>query len=309
MPPDLLKKMEAQRGLVRAEQLREAGLHHATVRAWTRGGFWTDVLPRVYGLAGISLDWQRRGQALLLALGEPAWLSHSTAAFLHGLRGSAPALPVEATVPYGRSVRLDGTTWTHVHRTRVYEGDGATEINGLRVTSVERTLLDMASTGATGWSADCVADALRRNLTTISDLYRTIETAGRVAGRHRLRRVVAVLDPAITRARSQPEWSIRDAIVEAGLPAPILNHVIATPDGDRFEIDLAWPKFRLGYEYDSDEYHSTPSELRRDRVRHRRIVQLGWDLRHLSSSDLRSTGQLVGEIRDALVLHGWSDHV
>lgn len=264
------------------------------------------VLPKVVGLSGVPFSWKRRAQALLLNLGAESWLSHKSAAVLHQLRGSKESDVIEATVRYGRSVRVDGTPWVRVHRSRLPVGSDVATVDGLRATSVERTLLDLATTGATGWSSDTVSDALRKNFTTWERLRATADGPGHVVGRHRLDRVLASLDPATANARSKPEWEIRQILIAHGLPEPVLNHEIQTDGGAlRFEIDLAWPDYLVGFEYDSDEHHSTPSEIRRDRLRHRRIQQLGWDLRHLSSSDFRTPKRLTDEVADALLLSGW----
>lgn len=299
---------EGQDGLASASQLVQLGVPSASIANAVRLGRWHQAADRVYGPTGVPFSWRRQARAVLLALDEPSWLSHASAGHLLKLPGCGQALPVEVTVPYGRSVRLTDSSTIRVHRSRTYRGDGALEVAGLRVTGIERTLIDLAGTSLRGRTADLVVDALRRNLTTNDRLLEALDVAGRVPGAARLRRDVLAADPSVERARSAPEWHLQRLVANAGLPAPVLNHEVRDPAGGvRYEIDLAWPLVQFGIEYDSDAHHLLPSEIHRDRRRHRNLARLGWDIRHVSSTDLRTPHHLTDEIEEALRVKGHPD--
>ena len=183
-----------------------------------------------------------------------------------------------------------------IHRSRTYRGEDSCLTEGLRHTGVPRTIIDLVGTRC-GGERDLVAETLLRNLTTTGALFEALELAGRAPGTRELRAMLAAIDPSVARARSRPEARILSLLKSAGLPAPVVNHEIRNEAGRLlFELDFAYPEWMLGYEYDSDAFHSTPSQLHRDRQRDRRLAALGWDIRHLSSADLRTPRRLTREV-------------
>lgn len=88
-----------------------------------------------------------------------------------------------------------------------------------------------------------------------------------------LPQVVALADPP---AESPMETRTRLALVLHGLPAPVSQFEVR--DGrHRHYLDLAYPEYRVGIEYDGRE-HLKPEGARRDLERQHRLSQLGWVL-------------------------------
>jgi hypothetical protein len=79
--------------------------------------------------------------AAVLACGPGAVLSHRSAAALWGVRGTA-ATKVDVTVQAGNRSRRSGIA---IHLTRHLPSVDATDHDGIPVTSVPRTLLDLAA--------------------------------------------------------------------------------------------------------------------------------------------------------------------
>jgi very-short-patch-repair endonuclease len=70
---------------------------------------------------------------------------------------------------------------------------------------------------------------------------------------------------------------VRLDIVEAGLPAPKLQHWVVIDGVPTYRLDLAYPKHRVAVEYDGEEFHRRTDEQREnDRKRRRRLRELGW---------------------------------
>jgi very-short-patch-repair endonuclease len=153
---------------------------------------------------------------------------------------SRPGIRIHTTAPIHRRER---------HRER-----------GLPVTSVARTLVDLAPLYRARQLAPLVDQALRR--TSRTRLMETLDRHPRRPGTARLRRL---LDPA---RPSEDTWSK----AEAKLLAAIRRAHLPTPDANipigGYIADLIWREQRVIVEYDSEEYHSGPGVFHSDRARH-----------------------------------------
>jgi predicted transcriptional regulator of viral defense system len=136
----VLRRAQAQHGVVTARQLAAAGVGrhgvaHRVAKGWLRRLYW-----RVY-LVGPLETACSRAMAAVLAYGDGALLSHSAAAVLWGIH-PPPAQTLHVTV-VGRDVhRRDGIAAHTTHH--LHPGD-ATQRHGIPVTSAARTLLDLAT--------------------------------------------------------------------------------------------------------------------------------------------------------------------
>ena len=72
------------------------------------------------------------------------------------------------------------------------------------------------------------------------------------------------------------ETRTRLALVLHGLPPPVSQFEVVGL-GHRHHLDLAYPRYRVGVEYDGGE-HLTAERARRDLERQHRLSQLGWVL-------------------------------
>lgn len=171
-----------------------------------------------------------------------AVVSHVSAAVLHGLPlWNVPLNRVHVMRPptaSGRRSRL-----LHVHAASL-EPDEIEEVDGLVVTTVARTVGDMALT-LPFESALVVTDAaLHNHLVTPLQLQQVVERMAGRSGCPSARRVVAAAD---ARAASPGETRSRVAIARAGLPTPKLQHVVAAVGA---EVDFYWDEFRTVGEFD-----------------------------------------------------------
>jgi Transcriptional regulator, AbiEi antitoxin len=171
-------------------------------------------------------------------------LSHVSAAVLHGLS------------TWG--LRLD-----HVHRTRdrrtggrVGQGvhlhaaplapDEVVEVDGLLVTSVARTVVDVGRTAGFDAAVAVADSALHRHLVDPDDLARAARRCAGWQGVPQARRVLAVADGD---SDSVGESRSRLAIQRAGLPTPILQWKVPG-NGRTYEVDFGWPELHAVGEFD-----------------------------------------------------------
>lgn len=200
------------------------------------------------------------------------------------------------------------------HRSKLYE-DEVTTVNGIRVTTRERTWLDLAET-LTVDELVVIADHLIRvprfrfegrdtPFCTTTDLQAMID---RHPGKRGVRKARAALELSRVGADSPPETLLRLALERAGLPEPILNRPIIDDRGvPHHEPDIAYPEFRVGVgvEYEGGG-HSDGDQVDRDITRAERYRQLGWLEVRISKRHMRDDARAaVVKVRAALITRGW----
>jgi hypothetical protein len=95
----------------------------------------------VYAFGPQPLTKRGKWLAAVLAMGPGAFLNHESAAAFWGLAGDRPKIDVNA--PRGRQVRPGRTSGIKVHRCK-FESDETTVRDGIPVSTVARTLFDLA---------------------------------------------------------------------------------------------------------------------------------------------------------------------
>jgi very-short-patch-repair endonuclease len=241
-----------------------------------RGALWPKH-PGVYAVGRPDLTDVGRAHAALLAGGLRSALSHRSAAWGHGL--SAAPDPHHVTLVRGSTKQLEGL---RVHRVR---NEVPTVIrDGLRMTAIERTLLDIAHTEPFTVLQRTLNEADYRRLVTADSLDAFLATVRGHRGIGALRR--ARLDQAPT--RSHLEDAFYRLIREAGLPRPLVNHRV-----EGYECDFVWPQLRLIVETDGWTAHGTPRQKRRDRRKEARLQRAGWRVERVLRRDLDRPLELV----------------
>jgi very-short-patch-repair endonuclease len=183
-----------------------------------------------------------------------------------------------------------------IHRAPYVAGD-VTRRHGFPVTTPARTWRDLAAVLEPPVLL-AVTDQLAARWCTVADLRRQIDRRPGGRGSARARAVLRVVDP---RAESPMESVLRWVLLDAGLPAPVLQHRIHDHRG-RFvaRADLAWPGPRVLVEFDGD-LHRDRAVFVNDLRRQNRLIAEGWTVLRFSSADLLGRPEEVVEaIRAAL---------
>ncbi len=137
------------------------------------------------------------------------------------------------------------------------------------VTSLPRTLLDLAATVRFDWLEKLVE---RSEELGLFDLEAVEDLLARTVGHHghrRLRRAIALYKPT-SFTRSGLEKRFLELVIQAGLPQPRTNYV-----EHGFELDCYWPEFRFVVELDVYETHGTRAAFERDRQRQEDLLLVG----------------------------------
>ena len=219
-------------------------------------------------------------------------LSHDSAAAVWGLpvpHGHEPS--VHVTVPMSRSRWV--TTSATVHR-RDLRNDEVTTVDDRTVTSVLRTVLDLAIVWSVPDAVAAADAALHAGLITADELAQvTLLARGR--GARRLRVVGSLVDG---KAESALESHLRVLIVLAGICAPA-SQVVVRDDNGVFiaRVDFAWPLLRLAVEADGFAYHSDRESYRRDRQRANALRCNDWVVLYYSYEQIHGEpDKIIAEI-------------
>ena len=216
--------------------------------------------------------------AAVLACGDGAALSHNTAGALWGLVKCNKV--IEVTTPRSRK-GLKGVT---IHRTRRLDPVDRTIIDGLPVTSIHRTLLDLADTLTQPNLENAIHEAEVKRLFDLRQLDEAMSRVPGRAGRHRLRRACAAYRPPPV-TRSHAEVLFHEFLEETGIRAPESN---ATRAG--YELDCWWPEHGLNVEVDGAATHHTTRAFTDDRRRDRALRRAGIEVVRVTWKDL-TTGR------------------
>ena len=219
-------------------------------------------------MRGRRLTREGRWLAAVLALGPGAVLSHVSAAALWDIRPTSAAR-VHVTVP--RSAGHPSRDRIVVHRSGTLRQPDVTSRDGIPVTSVARTQLDLAGMLAPGPLERAIDRSLALRLFDLAALDAVVEANPRRAGVATLSRVVASLhdEPHVT--RSGLEALMRDLCDAHRIPPPDVNAIV-----DGTEVDFLWRAQRLIVETDGHEHHGTRAAFERDRIRDARLTVLGY---------------------------------
>jgi hypothetical protein len=218
-------------------------------------------------------EWGRWMAATLTA--PDTFLSHYSAAAARGF-WELPRHYETVTRPGSGGPRKHGAIL--VFRSSTLAGD-CEVFQGIPVTTVARTVLDLSARVSERAIARAVRDTVRDKLTDVEEL---ADAIGRHRGRRGSRRLATVLARytglPIRRARSGAEVRALEVLRSAGRPAPRLNVHIA---GE--EADLSWPRARMIVEIDGGPFHLDVGE---DARKQARWEAAGWTVSRISSDDV-----------------------
>jgi very-short-patch-repair endonuclease len=223
----------------------------------------------------------------VLATGPEAVLSHWSAAALWKIR------------PNSRSI-IDVTT---AHKSRTWDGikrhhkalppDEVTVRKGIPVTSVPRTIFDLAATE----DVDTVAAMLRESEhLNLWDRLSLPDLVHRYRGRRGVNKVrlalARITEEPSGRKRSKLEERFAPFLRRYRLPMPRFNDWILL-GAKRYQVDCHWASIGQIVELDGWESHGTRSAFQDDRQRDRRLKVAGYLVTHITWNQLRDEPEAI----------------
>ena len=283
-----------QHGVVARWQLVSLGFGRKAIEVAIRDERLSRIHEEVFAVGHTRLSQRGFWWAAVLAYGPGAVLSHQSGAVLWELRRRRSG-PIHVTASRGRQgLRRRMGIWIHRCKLRPEE---ATVHAGIPVTSVARTLFDLAEVTPYDDAKKAAEAADRRNLLLLRELEEVCEW-GR--GRRALRPVRRLLIELGAPAEGRSPLEIRFAafVSEHRLPTPLQNVEVLG-----HEVDALWPTAKLIVELDSWEHHGHRAAFERDRARDPKLLIAGYRTIRVTHRRLdREPDQLAAEIRQLLTV-------
>ncbi|MGK2954142.1 MAG: endonuclease domain-containing protein [Solirubrobacterales bacterium] len=267
-------------------------------------GFLLPVFVGVYlvGRPGLSMDSLR--MAAVLAAGRGAVLGGRAAADVWGFMNHVSPLDVHrlsGAINRRSQMKVDGFGgWPYllVHRPVALPSSEVGDLKGIPVTSVARTLWDLA--GQTS-AAKFNQAFIKADLLGLIDDDDLAERASRVSG-HRggraFRKRCMARVPDIDRARSVLEAIYLDLrqkglVPEAELNVPVLG----------YEADLMWRDRGVIVELDGYEFHRGREAFENDALRGNRLKAHGWSVLRVTWRMLNGRPKEVSDLIQGVLAH------
>ena len=285
--PGLGELARRQWGVVTREQLMQSGLRTRGISDWVRSGRLVRLHRGIYAYGHDRLRVEGRWLAAVLACGPGAVLSHGSGAGLWEIRQSHSTY-IDVTVPSraGR-IRRKGI---RVHRSGRLTNEEVTVRSGIPVTTVARTLLDLADVLDGQALRRAVTEAEYRGRFDLTSLNAVVEdNPGR-----RGRQVMEAVHGRRHRTRSPLEDRFLRFMERYGVEDPRTNAWI-----EGYEVDFVWARAGLVVELDGVAAHTTRAALNADRLRDRRLWRAGLRTIRLTSEALEDPEAVLADLAQA----------
>lgn len=295
LPREFLDFLAAHHGVFTREEAAQCGVNRHALATLKKNGIVIRTYPRTFRMASSTRSWESRLRgAAVSAVGV---VSHRAAATMWKIDGFPPGL-LEVTIPESRSVSLPGVC---IHRSRQFGLIESTKIEGIEVTGIARTVLDLAAVVSARKLHLAIDSVLRQKLLIWPDLYLVLAKHSR-RGRNgcgRLRKVLDVRYGESVIPDSAWNRNVGDLLVDAGLPKPTLEHEIRDPSGGFLaRVDLAYPQHKIAIELDSVRWHFNQESFTADPRRKNRLMLQGWTVLTFTWSDYVDTpNELIRTVR------------
>jgi very-short-patch-repair endonuclease len=289
--PRLVALAEAARrqwGIVTREQLIGAGLRDRGIAEWVAAERIRRLHRGVYAYGHDRLRREGYWLAAVLACGPGAVLSHRSAAALWEIRASGGGV-IDVTVP-SRAGRIR-RAGVRVHRSGRLTADEVTEGDGIPVTTLARTLLDLTDQLDLHGVRRAVTEAEYRHLYDHTSLIAVVEMN---PGRRTKKLLTAATEGRMHRTRSPLEDRFVRLLQRWGVEEPECNVHL-----EGYEVDFLWRRVGLAVELDGLDAHGTREAVRRDRRKDRALWRAGVRTMRLTGDALDAEDEVLADLVQA----------
>lgn len=279
----LARLADRQYGVVSTRQLLVLGYSRSSVADEAKAGRLHRLHRGVYAVGMRRLDWHGYCLAAVLACA-PAYASHASAGWIWGLLSYAPER-IDVTAPTRRHPK--GAM--RLHHARLDPRDCG-EREGIPVTSLARTLLDLAATLPRRRFDRTLERAEELGLFDLAALDDLLARVTHHVGVTPLRDALALYRPKPAFTRSGVEERFLALVETAGLPTPAMNCNVSG-----LELDAYWEEERFAVELDVFETHGSRAAFARDRLRQEDLLLAGIETDRITDDRLESEPKRVIE--------------
>jgi very-short-patch-repair endonuclease len=285
---EVLRIAATQRGNLTRGQARATGVSRDAIRRALDDGRWREPFAGVYFIGAGEIGPLAHAHAALLASPRDSALSHRTGGAVHRALDVWPAQP-DVTSPDRNRRAPDGIV---LHRVRELPPHHVTVRHGLRVTTPERTLLDLAEV----LDEDALARALgEAKFRGVVDDRRLAAVMRECRGRRGLKLLRDVVGDGAQPTASELEDRFLKLLRKAELPIPATNERLG-----RYRPDFLWPQQKVIVETDGWAGHRGRFEA--DRARDADLLVMGYRIMRVTARRLRTAPYAVVARLGALLL-------
>jgi very-short-patch-repair endonuclease len=242
----------SQHGVVTRTQLLELGMGPDSIKHWRKSGRLHPLWRGVYAVGRPEVSRKGRWMGAVLACGPGVLLSHRSAAVLWGLVRASGKGEIHVVIPRKAVRRRPGI---RAHRRVGLGPEHRREVDGIPVTDVVSTLVDLASCVPEWRAEQAINEADRIDLIGVEALRDEVRTVAPRPGMACMRRLLG-LDALTDTGLERKFLALARA---AGLPSPETQaHV------NGYRVDFHWPELGLVVETDGGGTHRTPGQRATD---------------------------------------------
>jgi very-short-patch-repair endonuclease len=282
----LFELARRQHGVFARWQARDLGFSRHMIDRRVETKQWCVVMGCVLASSTTRLNAQGEAWSAYLACGRHAILSGPSALRAHGVDAYEEG-PTWVTIPPERHVKFTGV---RTIREAVPDTD-IVEIDGMRVTSVARSVIDTLRVLPERIGQPLLDRALLRGWLSLDELaVRVDEFEGRRGGS----RLKPHLARARSGARSEAEQRLHTLLDHESITGWTADFKVFDQDGVlRAVLDVAFARARVAIEIDGLAFHTDPEKFQRDRTRQNWLVNEGWTVLRFTWDDLMQRHQQV----------------
>jgi very-short-patch-repair endonuclease len=253
------------------------------------------LLPDIHAWAQLHLDHQAWCFAAGLYLRGRGAVSGRAAAALWGANSLVRGEPIEVTVPKPARLRTPGGL--SIVRSPL-PPDDVVSWAGIPVTTPERTAFDLARRLPLIEAVVAIDAMLAARLIDRRTLAHLMRERPWWPGSPQLRPVLILCDPG---AESPMETRLRLILIAGRLPRPVTQYEVRDSTGLFVaRLDLAYPKLKLGIEYEGD-HHRGRGVFQQDLRRINALRACGWTVLRFAALDIyREPVRIVETVRAAI---------
>lgn len=278
--PDGTVLARARHNVITHAQLRELGLSNSGIDHRVRTGRLHRKYSEVFAVGRPDLPLDGVFLAAVLSCGPRAALSFLSSLRKYELRGGG-TYRIDVTAP--RSIKPK--KGIRLHRPRSLGDVETTELDGIPITTVAQTLLDVAAPVHRMNVGKLLHQAIVNEQFDLNAISRVLARNPTAPG---ARGLAEALTEEVPFTRSDLEDAALVLFRSFSVPRPETNAWIW--DGERLvEVDFVWREFGLIVEVDGWRYHRSRWRRRQDAAKTEALEAQGWKVRRFSEFEINGT--------------------
>jgi hypothetical protein len=280
-------------GVVSRRELLAAGVGSRVIENALASGRLHRQYEGVYAVGRPDLSVLGKRRAIVLACGDRATLGRRSAAGAWGIRPDNGSR-WEVVIP--PNARREPKAPVLPLRFRL-AADEVTTLDGIPITTLARTILDLAAVVPVHHLRRAIERAVQLELFDGAQVNALLARHPRRPGTPKLRALLADFRAhGMTMTASDGEAAMLQICIDFGLPRPLVNR---TDDGR--EVDFRWPAQRLIVEIDGYGPHSGRRAFAADRAKDRQALAAGWRTARFTAYEVDHHPERVGHELSALL--------